>query len=214
VNTARWGGFIVRKEKWTLSLTAKILVAVLVMMLALTGQRVINRFLAVTDRVHSDILVVEGWIDSYVMNQAACEFKRGNYRQLILVRGFDTDDYQTERSRNQLVNHGVPPDLIQVVNSSAVRKDRTYHLALAVKGWLAGNAMTVSALDVVTLGPHARRSRLMFEKAFGKSVKVGIIALDDFAYDPQHWWRSSEGVREVVGEVIAYLYARFYFVWT
>jgi hypothetical protein len=54
----------------------------------------------------------------------------------------------------------------------------------------------------------------MFEKAFGDSADVGIVALDDPQYDREHWWRSSDGVREVLGEVIAYIYARFYFVWT
>ncbi|MGA2556129.1 MAG: hypothetical protein ABSG04_07630, partial [Verrucomicrobiota bacterium] len=58
---------------------------------------------------------------------------------------------------------------------------------------------------------HARRSRLLFQKACGDDTKVGVIALDDVGYDPTHWWRTSEGVREVVGEGIAYLYARIVF---
>jgi len=63
----------------------------------------------------------------------------------------------------------------------------------------------------MTLGPHARRSRLLFQKAFGKEVKVGVISVEDRDYDPAHWWRSSEGVREVLGEAIAYFYAKFFF---
>lgn len=35
--------------------------------------------------------------------------------------------------------------------------------------------------------------------------------MDSHEYDPRHWWRTSEGVRNVVGESIAYLYARFFF---
>jgi hypothetical protein len=31
-------------------------------------------------------------------------------------------------------------------------------------------------------------------------------------YDPGHWWRSSDGFREVIGEVIAYFYARSCFL--
>jgi hypothetical protein len=30
-------------------------------------------------------------------------------------------------------------------------------------------------------------------------------------YDPKHWWRYSEGVREILGETIAYMYAEFLF---
>jgi uncharacterized SAM-binding protein YcdF (DUF218 family) len=66
-------------------------------------------------------------------------------------------------------------------------------------------------INVVTEGSHARRSRLLFQEAFGPEVKVGIIAFADPQFDPAHWWRTSEGVREVLGESIAYLYARFLF---
>ena len=61
------------------------------------------------------------------------------------------------------------------------------------------------------MGPHARRSRLLFEKAFGRDTRVGIIALEDRDYDPAHWWKSSQGVRTVTDELIAYGYARLLF---
>ena len=31
-------------------------------------------------------------------------------------------------------------------------------------------------------------------------------------YDPKDWWRYSDGVREVIGESIAYIYANSYFI--
>ena len=188
--------------------------AAAVIAVMVTAVRLSDPFLSVTQPVHSEFLVVEGWIDSYIMNQVACRFKDGHYRKLFLVRGFETDDYKIERSRERLIRHGVEPDSIVIVVSPTVQKDRTYHQALAVRDWLTENGIALNSLDVVTVGPHARRSRLMFEKAFGKSVNVGIFALNDIGYDAQHWWRSSEGVREVLGEIIAYVYARFYFVWT
>ena len=33
----------------------------------------------------------------------------------------------------------------------------------------------------------------------------------DRDYDPRHWWKSSQGVRSVLDEMIAYGYARFLF---
>jgi hypothetical protein len=61
------------------------------------------------------------------------------------------------------------------------------------------------------MGPHARRSRLIFQKAFRDEVGVGVISVPDDEYDQGHWWTTSAGVRTVLGEVIAYLYARFFF---
>jgi hypothetical protein len=58
---------------------------------------------------------------------------------------------------------------------------------------------------------HARRSRLLFQKAFGPGIEVGVIAIRDREYNPRVWWRYSEGVKEVLSEGAAYLYARFLF---
>jgi hypothetical protein len=63
----------------------------------------------------------------------------------------------------------------------------------------------------MTLGAHARRTRLLFEKALPKEASVGIIAVENQDFDASHWWRSSQGVRTVVGEIIGYAYARLVF---
>ena len=63
---------------------------------------------------------------------------------------------------------------------------------------------------MVSLGVHARRSWFLFEKVFS-SVNVGVIAISPNEYDTSRWWLSSEGVRNVISESIAYLYARFIF---
>ena len=52
---------------------------------------------------------------------------------------------------------------------------------------------------------------MLFQDAFGQDVTVGVISAPDPDYDAAHWWRSSEGVREILGESIAYLYAKFVF---
>jgi hypothetical protein len=214
VRTTRFAALLVRKERWGLSLRGRLLVLTLAVALAFITQREVLPFLSVSQPRYSEILVVEGWIPSYAMSQAAAQFKYGQYRKVLIVRTFDVEEYEVDADRYELVRNGVPQELIETVYSRSVRKDRTYHLALAVREWFSEKGLKVSSLDVATLGPHARRSRLMFEKAFGNSANIGILALDDLGYDAAHWWRSSEGVREVLGEVIAYIYARFYFVWT
>jgi len=66
-------------------------------------------------------------------------------------------------------------------------------------------------VNLVTTGPHARRSRLLFEKALGRDFTVGVLSVPGRDFDAQHWWRSSQGVRVVTGEMIAYCYVRFFF---
>jgi hypothetical protein len=61
------------------------------------------------------------------------------------------------------------------------------------------------------MGPHSRRSRLLYQKAFGSRVKVGVFSRPDEEYDSKRWWASSVGFEQVIGEGIAYLYARVLF---
>jgi len=97
------------------------------------------------------------------------------------------------------------------VPSRETLKDRTYTSALAVKKWLEQNNAAAAKVDVLTLGPHGRRSQLLFERALGDKVSVGIISIADEEYDAKHWWHTSEGVREVISETIAYVYAKVLF---
>ena len=69
----------------------------------------------------------------------------------------------------------------------------------------------VRAVNLYSFGAHARRSRLLYQKALGRKIQVGVIAYPDYHYDPARWWAEGEGFRDVVGEGIAYLYARLLF---
>jgi hypothetical protein len=110
-----------------------------------------------------------------------------------------------------LVKDGMPADVVQMVPSHVFGRDRTYSSALKLREYFQTNGITVKAINVLTEGPHARRTRMLFQEAFGPDVTVGIIAVQDPDYNPKRWWHYSEGVREVIGESIAWVYAAFIF---
>jgi hypothetical protein len=212
-------GLLHRRERWGLSwrgwLAASGLAALVLVLFIFR----IYPFLAVTDRQSSaDYLVVEGWVPVDVLKEACAEFHTAGYRSL-LVSGCIVQNEWTDKpdatyadlGAAKLRRLGLPNELIQPIPCLVQKKDRTYSSALAVKQWLAEHGLHPKQLNVVTDGAHARRSRLLFQKAFGTEVNVGIIAVPDPQFDPDRWWRTSEGFREVVGETIAYVYARFLF---
>ena len=61
--------------------------------------------------------------------------------------------------------------------------------AIALRNWFREQNLVVRSLNVLTEDVHARRSRLLFQGALGKDIKVGIIALPNPDYDWRHWWR-------------------------
>lgn len=212
----RCAGLWVRREAWVLSWRGRGLLALLLVAAAAGWGMGVYPFLAVTERVPASVLVIEGWTGSAAMRQAAEEFRTGGYRTALLVRPvlgqYDRDGrFLGERIAEALVEYGVPQHQLVTIYPDTVQKDRTYHIATATLQWIASQPAPVSGVNVATLGPHARRSRLLFRKAFGTDCPVGIVSLRNLAYDPAHWWRTSEGVREVLGEFIAYSYARLMF---
>jgi uncharacterized SAM-binding protein YcdF (DUF218 family) len=179
----------------------------------------IHPFLAVTHRLDADFLVMEGWVHKFAVLATAQEFEAGRYQRIFTTGGPVTGDggYTGDANTSASVGAGLlrkaglPDAVVQRVPSRVNGRDRTYHAALALRCWLQEQALSVPALNVVTESTHARRTRLLFQKAFGDDVKIGVIAVPSPDYDARRWWRYSEGVREVLGETIAYLYARFLF---
>jgi uncharacterized SAM-binding protein YcdF (DUF218 family) len=98
-----------------------------------------------------------------------------------------------------------------MVPSHVSGRDRTYSSALALREFFQTNGLAVKNFNILTEDVHARRTRLLFQKAFGATADVGVVAVPDPDYVPARWWRYSEGVREILAESIAYLYAKFLF---
>lgn len=187
-------------------------------LILLIALRTLHPFFARTAPVDANVLVVEGWIPDYAMEAAKEEFERGDYQKLYVVggplqRGSPLAKYKTyaELGAACLKEQGLSSKAVQAVPSPIVRQDRTYTAGLVLRDWMIDEGTLPTGLNLVTHGVHARRSRLLFQMAFGDNVEIGIIAIPSRDYDPDHWWRYSEGVREVIGEMIAYVYARLLF---
>ncbi len=209
---------IKKKEKWVATWFGNLLKLLALFIIIILFVKSIHPFLALTKSVESKILVVEGFIPDFAMVAAKSIFMEGQYELMIItgkkkLKGAFVDEFENDglQSAATLEKIGFDTTKIEVITiGEDVKKDRTYATALAVKKWLKTNGKP-NILNVVTLGCHARRSHLLFEKAMENDVTVGIIAIEDIRYDPKKWWKSSMGFRSVIDETVAYIYARFFF---
>jgi uncharacterized SAM-binding protein YcdF (DUF218 family) len=212
-------GIVTLKERWGLSWYGRLFVTSLLLLAIYAVVLSVHPFLAVTHRENTKILVVEGWMDEYAIRAGADEFKIGDYERVITTggpvagSGGYTNDYNTFASvgARRLKAAGVADELVHMVPSHVIGRDRTYNSAIALRKWLPDHNTMSRSFNVVTEDAHARRTRLLFQKGFGNGVRVGIISIPNPDYDAKHWWRYSEGVREVIGEGIAYTYTRVFF---
>lgn len=215
----RFYGCFSYRPRWGISRRG--VVALSLVTIGLAGLLVtsVYRFLAPSERVNCRVLVVEGWINQFAIRAAAEEFKNSGYDRIYTTGGPVSgsggyiNDYNTSASVGaaNLRRAGVPAELVKMVPSRVVDRDRTFHSAVALREWLRQNDPSVQSFNIATESVHARRTRLLFQKAFPPEMKIGIIAIPNPDYDESRWWKYSEGVREVLGETIAYIYARFFF---
>ncbi len=211
-------GLVKKKEVWSLTLRGWLTVFIFFAGLFLLFIFNIQPFLAVSKPVNCEVMVIEGWIPDKALQRIIQEFKIKKYRLLIVTGGPITQGYFLSEYKNYanlgaatLKRLGFDEKQIVAIPAPNVAKDRTYTSAKALKAWIDHSGLSIRGINLYTLGVHARRSWLLFQKAFGGQIGVGIVALEDQRYDPRHWWKSSSGVREVIAETIAYAYARFFF---
>lgn len=206
---------IYRQEIWTLTIQGWLAVVGFIIALALFLVTHIHSFLAVNSPIQADILVVEGWIPDYAIKNAIAEFNKGNYQKLIttglpLQLGYYLSPYKNdaELAAATLTVLGFEQDKLVAVPASTVPRNRTSAAAIALNQWLKTSDLNVKSINVYSFDAHARRSWLIFKQALAPNIKVGIISEKPLEYNPQKWWSYSAGVRSIISEAIAYIYAR------
>jgi hypothetical protein len=155
--------------------------------------------------------------DSY-LKEVIAEFHRNHYDQVYVAggpldKGAALLDYKTfpELTTLRLFKLGMRSNDVVMVRLKGERQDRTYAEAVALGQWWRDHQVCPSRVNLVAIGPHARRARLLFEKALAGGTSVGVLTLPPSDFDPNHWWRSSAGFRTVAAEAIGYFYARVFF---
>lgn len=171
-------------------------------------------FLSPSQPVFAEVLVVEGWLEDAELAQVLNVFEAGGYRKLVATGGevaFGRDfipyPSYAEMTYHRLLHAGVPAHRVDWTTCGDAARDRTYCAALALRDLLTG----CPAIDLISSGPHARRSRRLFQLAMGDACEVGIIAIEPQAFNGGNWWKCSDGFRRVIDESIAWFYARWIF---
>jgi len=212
-------GLVSRRERWGITWRGWVLAVLLAVVTTALGVRWVHPFLAITAPVETTTVAIEAWIPAPILKGVAERFERDPGAHFYCAGGPTDEHFDSTRPEDTsaaaavrlLQGYGIAPDRLTAVPTWVPRRDRTYANAVAMRDWFRDRGISVRALTVVTEGPHARRSRLLFEKAFGETVAIGVIAIPDPGYDARRWWRYSEGIKAVIGETAGYLYARFLF---
>ena len=189
-----------------------------VIALAILVLHCVYPFLAMNSPVSGGTLVVEGWSPDHVFEYVAAEVQHHHYDKVYVTGGpFDVgallSGYPTHADRGaaRLMEMGLGTNAVQAVPAPGQLQDRTYTAAAALRNCWERHGVKPNHVTLIIEGPYARRSRLLYAKALGKDVQVGVISLPVEDFDAKHWWRNSAGFRTVVDECVGYVYAVLFF---
>jgi hypothetical protein len=209
--------FFKRKEIWVPTWKGWLAILLTVAALIFGAIRLTAPFLSPTKPVGARVLVVEGWVSEDGILRAIELDNQNHYAVVIaagqnIERGMDISHYENFANLGaaRLVALGLKSTNLVKVPTPKSQKDRTYHTALGVREYLLKNT-EFRSIDLLSDSVHSRRSWYLYRRACEPEIKIGIIAATSPQFDAAHWWRTSNGVRIVLNEAIAYVYARLVF---
>ena len=205
-----------RREVWLPTLWGWCVLVVVAALVAVVGAVNANRLLALDAPARGPggagarTLVVEGWMGEAELAQAVALFRRGRYERVLTTGGpieawSDVGGWKTfaQRGSAYLRAHGLAGVPVIAVPAPDAQRDRTYLEGVAVREWAQRTGVALGAIDLVSPGVHARRSRMVYRMALGDAVEVGVFATVPEGFDAERWWTSSRGVKSTIGESLS-----------
>jgi hypothetical protein len=203
--------FVRRRSVWVPTFLGWLVVVALVVSGTLLLGRNLYPFLAQNEPLPgARFLVVEGWMGPSELDQTVARFRLGHYERVITTGGAVSEwgrllgesNYANAAAR-YLTTHGRQTDQVVAVPAPASAQDRTYLSAVKLREWFDAQGIADATIDLQSAGVHTRRSRITYRMALGPRVSIGVLSAKPFDYGPDNWWRTSTGVKTVVGEALS-----------
>ncbi len=117
-------------------------------------------------------------------------------------------------SAEYLIEQGVPPQSIQIIEAPRVKYNKTYTTAKAAGEWLESHETSKLKINLISENVHSRRSWMLFKKEMPKQIELGIIASSRFDDEAHKWWKNPGRKAYVLNQSIKFWYAIFsyYFI--
>ena len=208
---------ISKRSRWRLNLWGWLVILVTIILTVFLFITQVYSFLAPTQKVDAEVLVLEGAVPDYILDSAMKEFREGDYKLLVttgtpLEWGHLLIDYKNTASvaASSLKRLGFDSTLLVAVATTEIRNNRTFNSALEFAHYIRTTHPEMKRINLMSYGAHSRRSWMMFREALGDQYQVGIISIPSFYYGNSNWWKSSKGFREVINELLGYIFVKLF----
>ena len=83
-------------------------------------------------------------------------------------------------ARNRLISSGIDSGKIVAAPGARVRINRTLTSALAFREWLRTSNADIKGINIISMGTHARRTWMTYNKILKEKYRIGIISVPDY----------------------------------
>ncbi len=104
-----------------------------------------------------------------------------------------------ELARNRILSMGIDSSLILAITGNRVKLNRTLTSALAFRDWLNTSNIKVEGINIVTVGAHAKRTWMTYNKILKGTYQIGIISLPDYKNNYSKKKKIFKTLRETIG---------------
>ena len=130
----------------------------------------------------------------YMDNSAYSVFYKGGEDRV--KNNFNSN---AELARNRLIAMGINSSQIIATPGETVIVNRTLTSALAFRDWLKQINKDISGINIISMGAHARRTWMIYNRILKEKYPIGIIALPDNIYTQSRIYRLFKNIRETLG---------------
>lgn len=103
--------------------------------------------------------------------------------QWVIPHGIEREaidvNSNAESARNRLLALGMDSAHIFATPCEKVRINRTLTSAIAFKSWVETAKINITGINIISMGNHARRTWMTYNKVLNEKYKIGIVSLPD-----------------------------------
>lgn len=113
----------------------------------------------------------------------------------------NTYSSHAELARRMLISLGLDSSIVVAIPGKRVRLNRTLSSVLAFRDWLKTSDIDVKGINIVSMGTHAKRTYMTYNKILNEKYKIGIISLPDYRANYSRKYKVLKTIRETIAIV-------------
>jgi hypothetical protein len=110
-----------------------------------------------------------------------------------------------EIARKRLLSMGLDSTKVIAVPGAKVKINRTLTSAFAFRDWLNKSKIDITGINIISLGAHARRTWMTYNKILKEKYAIGIISIPDYMNDHSKESKVLKTLRETLGIIYYWL---------